>query len=65
MTITARFRAVFLDKNFLKIDEVRKMEDMEPLGFKWVTLGLNQVLYDPQSNTIYTPNTNQIQKDVT
>ena len=41
------------------------MEDMEPLGFKWVTLGLNQVLYDPQSNTIYTPNTNQIQKDVT
>ena len=66
-TITERYEAykIGLDKNFLQIDEVRKMEDMEPLGFKWVTLGLNQVLYDPQSNTIYTPNTNQIQKDVT
>ena len=49
-----------LDKNFLQTDEVREMEDMEPLGFKWITLGLNQVLYNPDTGEIYTPNTNKL-----
>ena len=49
-----------LDKNFLQTDEVREMEDMEPLGFKWITLGLNQVLYNPETKEIYTPNTNKL-----
>ena len=47
--------------HFVQPDEVREMEDMEPLGFNWITLGLDSVLMDPATKTIYTPNTNQIQ----
>ena len=49
-----------LDANFMQVDEVRYAEDMEPLGLSWVKLGLQDVLYDPKTKTIYTPNTNQI-----
>ncbi len=48
-----------LDANFMQIDEVRYAEDLEPLGLDWIKLGLNDVLYDPKTKTIYTPNTNQ------
>lgn len=46
-----------LDANFMQIDEVRYAEDMEPLGMTWVKLGLQDVLYDPKTKQIYTPNT--------
>lgn len=49
---------VGLESHFLQVDEVRELEDMEPLGFKWLTLGLDTVLLDPASGTVYTPNTN-------
>lgn len=57
----ARFEAykTALDSNFMQIDEVRYAEDMEPLGLSWVRLGLNDVLYDPKTKRIYTPNTNK------
>lgn len=48
-----------LDANFMQIDEVRFAEDLEPLGLNWIKLGLQDVLYDPKTQTIYTPNTNQ------
>ncbi|MEA5151972.1 MAG: phage portal protein [Oscillospiraceae bacterium] len=48
-----------LDANFMQIDEVRYAEDMPPLGLSWIKLGLQDVLYDPATKTIYTPNTNQ------
>lgn len=48
-----------LDANFMQIDEVRYAEDLEPLGLSWVKLGLQDVLYDPKTRRIYTPNTNQ------
>lgn len=48
-----------LEANFMQIDEVRYAEDMEPLGLTWVKLGLNDVLYDPRTRQVYTPNTNQ------
>lgn len=48
-----------LESNFMGIDEVRYAEDMEPLGLSWIRLGLNDVLYDPKTKTIYTPNTNK------
>lgn len=48
-----------LDANFMQIDEVRYAEDMEPLGMTWVKLGLQDVLYDPKTKQIYTPNTNK------
>lgn len=50
-----------LEKNFLQIDEVREMEDREPIGFDWITLGLDQVLFNPKTRQIYTPNTNALQ----
>lgn len=59
-----RFEAykVGIDANFLQIDEVRFMENWEPLGLDWIKLGLDSVLYDVKTGTIYTPNTNQISK---
>lgn len=48
-----------LEANFMQIDEVRFAEDLEPLGLTWVKLGLQDVLYDPKTKQIYTPNTNQ------
>lgn len=48
-----------LDANFMQIDEVRFAEDLEPLGLTWVKLGLNDVLYDPKTKQIYTPNTDK------
>ena len=44
------------------MDEVRKEEDYEPMGFNFVTLGLGDVLLDPATGTVYTPNTNQMTK---
>lgn len=44
--------------NFMQIDEIREKEDMEPMGFNMLTLGLECVLLDPETGTIYTPNTN-------
>lgn len=59
-----RFEAykVAIDANFLQIDEVRFMENWEPLGLDWIKLGLDSVLYDIKTGTIYTPNTNKVSK---
>lgn len=51
---------IALKNHFLQPDEVRKQEDLEPMGFNWLTLGLNDVLLDPEKGIIYTPNTNQV-----
>lgn len=52
--------ALGLTNNFLQIDEVRSKEDMEPLGFKWVRIGLNDVLLDVEKGIVYTPNMNAV-----
>ena len=61
--IKERYEAykIGLEKNFLQIDEVREKEDLEPIGFEWITLGLDQVLFNPRTGQIYTPNTNALQ----
>ncbi len=46
-----------LRENFMQLDEVRALEDLPPLGFNYIKLGLNDVILDPQSGSIYTPNT--------
>lgn len=51
-----------LDANFMQIDEVRYAEDLEPLGLSWIRLGLQDVLYDPRSKLLYTPNTNKMSR---
>lgn len=50
---------IALKNRFLQIDEVRKEEDYEPMGFNFVTLGLGDVLLDPATKQIYTPNTGE------
>lgn len=53
--------AIALDRNFMQIDEVRRQEDMPDIGLKWVRLGLQDVLLNPETMEIYTPNTGQWQ----
>lgn len=48
-----------VDANIMQIDEIRFEEDLPALGLNWIKLGLEDVLYDPKTNTVYTPNTNQ------
>ena len=43
-----------LDSSFLQPDEVRYMEDLPPLGLNVIKLGLNTVLFDPATRTVYT-----------
>lgn len=62
--IKERYEAyrIGLEKNFLQVDEVRQKEDLPPLGFEWITLGLDSVLYNPKTGEMYTPNTNAVQQ---
>ncbi|MCD7731349.1 MAG: phage portal protein [Oscillospiraceae bacterium] len=50
--------AVALQNNFMQIDEIREREDLKPLGFNFIKLGLNDVMLDPKTKVMYTPNTN-------
>lgn len=43
--------------NFMQIDEVREAEGQIPLGIDFVKIGLQDVLYYPDTGEIYTPNT--------
>lgn len=57
--MTSRFGAyaTALQNNIMSIDEVRYRENLPPLGFNFMRLGLADVLYDPASGRIITPNT--------
>ena len=60
--IKTRFEAykTALDANLMQIDECRYMEDLEPLGLNFIKLGLQDVLFNPVTKEIYTPNTNKV-----
>ena len=60
--IKTRFEAykTALDSNLMQIDEVRNLENLEPLGLNFIKLGLQDVLFNPKTKEVYTPNTNQI-----
>ena len=45
--------------NILQVDEIRQQEDMAPTGFNFYQLGLQDVLLDLRTQTVYTPNTNK------
>ena len=57
--IKERFEAygVALDKHFMQTDEVRMLDDLEPIGFNFVKLGLGDVLYNPETKEVFVPNT--------
>lgn len=56
-----RYKAyeVAVKNGILQIDEVRYKENLAPLGLDFIKLGLQDVLYDPKTKQIYTPNTNK------
>lgn len=57
--VKTRFEAykLALECNLMTIDECRYMEDLEPMGFNFYKLGLQDVLYNPKTEEIFTPNT--------
>lgn len=60
--ISERYRAyeIGLNNGFLQLSDVRDQEDLPPIDFPFIKLGgLNNVFYDPNTKTIYTPNTNE------
>ncbi|MBE6021670.1 MAG: phage portal protein [Cellulosilyticum sp.] len=49
---------VAVDSNIMQIDEVRYELDLKPLEFNYIKLGLQDVLLDPKTGQVYTPNMN-------
>lgn len=47
-----------ISSNIMSIDEVRYELDLKPLGFEYIKLGLQDVLLNPKTGEIYTPNMN-------
>lgn len=60
--IEKRFGAykIALDSGFMQLDEVRKNEKLPAFGLDFIKLGLQDVIYYPKENKIYTPNTNKL-----
>ena len=50
---------IAIDKNIMQVDEVRALEDLEPINFNYIKLGLADVLLNPRTKEIYTPNTDK------
>ena len=59
-----RYKAyeIAIKSGFMQLDEVRYLENFEPFGLDFIKLGLQDVLYNPKTKEIYTPNTNQTNK---
>lgn len=48
-----------LKNGFMQVDEVRAIENMPPLGLNYIKLGLQDVLFDPNTKDLYIPNMGQ------
>lgn len=46
-----------LDSNWINVDEIRKREDLSPMGIDFVSMNLANVFYYPDTKKVYTPNT--------
>jgi hypothetical protein len=59
--IESRYKAYEIaSKNgLMQTDEIRYLENLPPLGLDFVKLGLQDVLYNPKTKEIYTPNTDK------
>lgn len=57
----SRYQAyeVAVKNGWMQLDEVRYEEGRNPLGLKFIRLGLDTVIYDPETKMIYTPNTKE------
>lgn len=58
-----RFAAyqIAAQNNIMQVDEIRYKENLPPLGVNFIKLGLQDVLYDPATGSVFTPNTGQVQ----
>lgn len=56
-----RYRAyeIGLKNRFIMLDEVREQEDLKPTGLNYMFLGLQDVLLNPETGQMYTPNTKE------
>ena len=45
---------------FVMVDEVRKSENMPPLGMEYTNMGLQDVLFDAKRNRIIVPNMGKV-----
>jgi hypothetical protein len=43
----------------MQLDEIRSEENLPATNFPYLKLGLQDVLYDPETQGVYTPNTNK------
>lgn len=59
--IIQRFQAyeIAIRSGFLQWDDVRYLEDYEPYDLEFIKLGLQDVLFNPKTKEIYTPNTDK------
>lgn len=59
--IEKRFRAyeIAVKNGWMQLDEIRYLEDYAPFGLNFIKLGLQDVLYNPETKEIYTPNTDK------
>jgi hypothetical protein len=59
--IEKRYKAyeIAIKNGFMKWDEIRYAEDLEPYNLDFIKLGLQDVLYNPVTKEIYTPNTDK------
>lgn len=59
--VKSRYEAykMAIDGHFLTVDEVRIKEKMPPTGMDFIKLGLDSVLFDPESKEFYVPNTDK------
>lgn len=59
--ILDRYKAYELayQKNFMQVDEIREKEDLPALGFNFIKLGLDSVLYNPITKEMYVANTDK------
>lgn len=62
--ILDRYRAYELayKNNFMQVDEIREKEDLPALGFNFIKLGLDSVLYNPETKEMYVANTDKTAK---
>ena len=60
--ILKRYQAYAIGKKngFLLIDDIRQQEDLTPIDFPFIQLNLSDVLYNPETKEIYTPNTDAV-----